>query len=263
MNELDEKTVNITTKCKDCIFSVITYEKPEPKQSFCRISAINDNRLYTFIDRNLAELDVETGYYVIKTICNTFRKSHTESIMSDEEEAIFNSTIQVDAILIDYVNPNIENLLMDTIHIINNQKVKPKMFILVSKNYNKPYQQMYDLVEDHCDVPFKLVSVKDTNASLRDCIDIAVSKCNNTYYLLMMPGESLSESYIYKLDRRINWELKPFSMVSTNAIHGFVLQTQLHRLLGGNKEMWIEDKIQELAQNQDLQKMIISYDELA
>lgn len=250
-----ERTVNIRTECSKCEFAVLDIESNE--QVDCRIGRLqkySDNRL-------LAE--GKDGYYVINTWCNAYRSKgycndHTMETLKRE------ITIQSDFIILalkEKQNNTIDNIL-SSIEYAHNQLVKPSRLVIVVQDISFSYKELHDSIVSISDIPFIIVKMVDSESDVATCIDAAVAKCSSMYYTLWLAGYKIPIDYLSKLNYVINDELKQFSMIEyePDELNGFTIQTQLHKILDGNINSWVGNKVKYIAEQQNKKEMVIRYE---
>ena len=110
------------------------------------------------------------------------------------------------------------------------------------------------------------------NANTRKCLDIGVKKIDSKgpFYVMIKAGESFNTDLNERLNTAINEELlTPLCITGDCEYHGTIISTQLHKMVGGNKEAEmvynetkrtlyrVEDKIKAIAIEQDKQQSFI------
>lgn len=250
-----ERTITVRTECEKCEFAVVD---PESKQQVdCRIG-----RLQKYSD-NLLLAEAQNGFYIINTWCNAYRNkgycaNHTIENLQQE------IAIQSDFIIlaIKAKESNDVASIITSVKCAHNQLIKPSRLIIVVQDLAFSYKELYDSIAAISDIPFIIVKMVDPEADVATCIDTAVSKCSAMYYTLWVAGFDIPIDYLSKLNFIINDELKQFSMIEYEAdeLNGFTVQTQLHKILDGNINAWIGEKIKFIAEQQNKKEMVVRYE---
>lgn len=260
---MNERNYEFNTICRDCIFATWY----DDVQEDCEL-----NRIEKFHEHNEVSLENEGDkqYYKINTICNACRNKEwfereKENGIEDPKKNLWDQlSNQYDIVLTAYVSPydskviNVDKIL-STIESAKNQSLQPKSIIVVCNDIYVSYVKLFNKIKDKLsdtDIKYELVRVLD-ESDFRACIDKGVTKCKGLYYSVFLPGYDIPTDFIEKLNNLANKEMVQFSMVEPiETSNGLTIQRQLHTLLHGNKAMKIEDKIRELAQEQNVKHMI-------
>ena len=258
---LDEKTASFTTSCKTCIFA--------QWQDGVQTDRCDLGRLEKYIDFGKT-LPHPEGYHTITTICNTCRgevwaNQHLgKNLVSSVEKEV---EIRMDIILLsiddsfDVVNKKLPDQISSC---INQKRIKPKEIIVVVKNKEVIAPTIYNILNEMCeDIPHKVIRIIDYSFSTEQCLDMAVQKCKSQYYAVFSLLSKIPVNLIERLNDLINNQLRNVSMIKPiEGINGMVVQTYLHKVFGGNKNMPIYEKVQEAAQLQNQSEYIISWEDL-
>jgi hypothetical protein len=277
----DERSVKFTTGCQPCIFA----EVYDGQQIGCDF-----NRLEKYIQQGKAELNADdenasevynedgsdpavnnTGYYTIKTICNTCRgeewanKHIGRNLIAAVEDEI---KIPLDFILmsIDDSAEEVLKKLPDLVkQCVNQDKIKPKKIILVLRNSNIKSSEVNDVLRECCDevVEYQLIRVLDFTADIHRCLDMGVQKSDSRYYAVYGLGNSIPKNLILVLNDLINNQLKSVSMIEPICgFNGMIVQSALHRIFGGNRAMPLYEKVVDAAKIQDRMDNIFTWEQL-
>jgi hypothetical protein len=248
---MDEKTVDIQTSCKDCLFALTAYGE----QSDC-----SQKRLSKFKKKSLA-IKQPDGFYMIKAICNTFCK---DPILLPQINRIIR--IKCDLLLYSFEKEyNDTKAIIKTVKSALQYEEKPNRIVIVVKNKTIKFTELISELKSVCgEVPFKLVRIID-NIPLEEALNRAYPSLESTYYTVLEAGQTPEEEYIKRLNVALNDELLRFVMItgSHNVYH-----TKLHKAFYGHgSEMSLEQKISEaneyqLQQGLIQESMIYTWDQI-
>ena len=263
----DERSENFFTKCEPCIFKAYSPKsilgEEEWKQSGCGLG-----RLKIFQAQDKVQLD--NGHYVIKGVCNTCRGESWA-----QQNNHFNLITKVyDEIRIslDFILTSLDNTKKDVVgdlaelvsQCLAQKQIKPKQIILVIKNKNIDYNELFNIIRELCgDIKFNIVRIVDQEADVHTCIEMGVQKSRSRYYAVFGDQERIPTNLITTLNEIINQQLKSLSMVRPyDGYNGLILQRMLHRIFGGNRVMPIYEKIEDAATIQNSQANLYTWEEL-
>ena len=247
---MDERTAKFKTECEKCVFFNDFGQ--------CRI-----NRLDKFITKYGADIVYSTtDFPIIPTWCNTFRSKETNTYNKKLEiQTLKECQIQTDIIVLSYEeNGNITRNLARSLESAYIQTPKPNKIIICIKNNDIKYSNLYKHLSNMFDIPITIMRILDKDVNMYSCIDEATRRCTSTYYIVCMSGQTLLPNYIEQLNKKINEDMIMFSSIinkDENILHGTVIQTYLHKLIGGNKEEPVIQKIRKLSLRQNKPEMII------
>lgn len=266
---MSEKTIKIETECKDCVFFKQIFEDDFPQEwdmfdhydcELERIDKFREQKLVKHID----------GYPVIKGICNAKRDQQwVDELGIEDVEAKVKEQIQItnDFLIISYDDEHIAAKLMRSAKQCAKQTLPPRNVIFIVKaehiaNFQELYWDLHHGMDEK--IRFYFIRIIDHNKKDYECIDEAYKKIQSFYYTVWRAGKDIPEDYNEKLNKSINEDLRKISMIhpADDPLHGLTIQTAVHKLVGGNKERPIYQKIPEIAKSQDLESMVVQYEEL-
>lgn len=216
---------NIRTSCEKCVFRINDSEK----QTGCSL-----NRLSKFINRE--EAIKEKDYYIINRFCNTCRdKDYTEESILKE--------VEISCTFIVYGM----NDYWITLKSILKQKIKPKAVFIVfddQKMFNKEKFKEFQELYKNEDIALIFKRWFEPTDYLK-MIDEVVLKCNTQFYI-PIKGQ-IDENFIKDLNQRINYDMIPTNAYFTQkSIFNSLIACSLHKLVNGNYERIIIEKLEEL-----------------
>ncbi len=254
---MNERTADIRTICRDCIFAEFTEDSVT--QTGCRLG-----RLDKYRDKgktNLIEDENGLEYYEISTFCNTCRDKMWDDKFSEPVERVMNEVqLKVDAIIID--DSNHENWQQDieiSIKSLINQSLQPCRIVIVCYRKTKPITALRELM-DKSGIKYDIVNVLDYSSTPYALLNHGVKKCRNQFYTVVESGDELQSDYFSKINSLINDELAQFSMIEPQEqLTGLTIQRKLHNMsqsLSGTSQMNIVEIIKDLAKQQNLEHMV-------
>jgi len=244
----EQKTVEsnsksaIVTSCKNCVFRVgqhgCVFNRPQKMPH-----------------------EILDGYVLIHRFCNRCRNSEWASnFLPDQWVKQVKQESQVPCAVIVYCDMNNSSLLEYTLLKLNKQELTPKQTIIVLHNSKlNPVDVLKLNATLKLKSKFTIERILEEDATQRRAIDIAVKRVRNSlYYILVTTGLTLPRNYLYNIDFIVNEQCKSFVLaLPPGDIHMLTCSLKLHRLVRGNFQQNIEDKIQEIAQEEDTEHMII------
>lgn len=254
---MNERTVDVYTPCRDCIFAM--FDEQVTRQIDCKVGRLDKFQSMNKV-QEIEDEDTALRYYRITTICNMIRNSEWAMDKENpEQKAREQIRVKAGLILLDKKN---DELLIDSIRELSKQSLKPSKIVITTYRRESSWENILKELRN-IDIKFEVLNVFDSDDN-GNLINHAVRKLLNThYYIVQEAGVSLGENFINKLDCLTNDELMKISMVEpTNGITGLAIQTHLHEMLGGYDSVTMPEKIKKLAEMQNLEKMIINYDEV-
>ena len=254
---MNERTVDIKTICRDCIFAEFTDDAVT--QIGCKLG-----RLDKYRDKGKAKpIEDENGleYYEITTFCNTCRNKEWDDKFSDPVERVLAEIqLKVDAIIIDDSNhEKWYDDIMVTVKNLINQELPPCRIVIVCYKKTKPFSSLRDLM-DKAGIKYDIVNVLEYSKSPYALLNHGVRKCRNQYYTVVESGSELPNDYFARLNSILNDELGQFSMIEPqDQLTGLTVQRKLHQMiqnLTGKTELNIVDAVKSLAKEQNLEHMV-------
>jgi hypothetical protein len=234
---------NIRTDCMKCVFR---QNDSDGVQISCEL-----NRLSRFIKRGEAEK--EGDRYIINRFCNTCRdiddmKKQNVSKQDVIEETKLSCCIIIDGTKSDY---------WDTIKSIKRQTHKPTEVYVVFKNiFDKDKFNEIKSIFDGVDIPIMFKKYYDEK-EFPQMVDDVISKCKSQYYIPVL--KPIEDDVIEKYNYDINVDLKKLNAVIENSYYNSFISCTLHKILNGNNDESIIDKIKYLTKESDeeCQKTIV------
>ena len=259
--QLNQKTREIQTSCKDCIFA----EYNNNTQTGCKF-----NRIEQFKNNGtkiVEAYDDDKEFFVIDRFCNYCRNDQwmKDNVNGQTAEQVVKNEakIQVDVLVYIHAGNYIQSI-QQTIDSLNQQFMLPKSITLVNNNSTIKNHDLVLLMRNQTNqYSWRVEQIVEENCKKLRAIDLSVKKCKGTYYIVIDAGSILRENFIYQINQMINEQLLKISLIIGNGHSPSVTQTRLHKILAGNKgSKTVIEKIKELAEEQNLEHMIKDWSEI-
>jgi len=258
----EEIVEGFKTSCKTCIFAEGLY-----KQTGCQLG-----RLEKFLEQGRANIDQESpDYYVINTICNTCRgEEWKNNNIGTNLVATVQREIQIGVDIVLYDVNSIDKInwkLEQTINAcVKQRQIKPKKIIVVVKSDTANYRELYDILQELTepyDVPFQLVRVIEPEADVGRCVEMGIDKCSSQFVAVFDLEYKIPSNLLTRLNTTVNYDLQQVIMVEpTFQYSGLIITRKVFKMLGKNYNFPIFEKIKEVAQDQDNEQLIFTWDTL-
>lgn len=254
---MNERTVDIRTICRDCIFAEFTDDAIT--QTGCKLG-----RLDKFREKQKAKIiEDENGleYYEIGTFCNTCRNTEWDDKFSEPVERVLKEIeIKVDAVILDDSNhENWQQEIETSVNSLINQTIKPCRIVIVCYRKTKPISTLKALM-DKAEIKYDIVNVLDYCSNPYELLNHGAKRCRNQFYTVVESGDKLELDYFEKLNKLINDDLAQFSMIEPQEqLTGLTIQRKLHNMaanLAQTSHLNIVEIIKDLAKQQNLQHMV-------
>lgn len=215
------------TICKNCIFSV--------KNGDVQVGCSFDDRISKFEKLGRAEF-LEDGYYKIDGLCNACT-TYDGEVPEDAYEIIKRRiTTDIDHIVL--IDGQTNSEISEIAKSIVSQTIRPNSAIFVTKSMNINYDLIMELnhIFPGTGIQFEVIHVRDIDATIGDCIDIAAKKCRSSYYSIF--SETVPEYFNERVDYLLNYELLRFVVIKPKSgIHGKVVMRYAHDQVEGNSRL--------------------------
>lgn len=244
------------TYCKNCIFQV-----EKGKCYFDRINKFKEQN-HLFID------DEDDNNYIITRACNYFRNQNFLEQNDNNLDLAANKTInynllQADFVIIDSLYSTLEDFKLTLGSCI--QYLRPKNIIFVSDKFqNYEIIPIFQKLVGHLNIKYHFVKVLEevTGESNRFFMDVGLSKVESTFVGFLKSG-LITKIDLLNLNNCINEKLERIIMVSSNEpIHDLLCNSFLAKNLKGNSLGVLENRIENLAKEQNKPNMIKTWNQI-
>ena len=267
----DEDVQGLFTSCEDCVFS--GYEKDT--QTSCKL-----NRVDKFKDKGVEIMEAyndEREFYVVKSFCNSYRNkdwgdSHVDHELSvaKENQIRWNAIIIVGNGKAEAGDPEkniapFHDLLEKTCISIKDQSIPPVAVIVSNNSDVLPFDIAHKAHEmfDRTDISFYVSNIVETNFDDIQCVDDAFLKCKNGFYSVFKSGHVAKPNIIQSLNSALNEDLEKIAYVrGYDGINGTTAQAAIHKYLGGNFSLSLEEKISKICEEDGSGNLIRDWEEI-
>jgi hypothetical protein len=259
------------TSCEDCVFA--SYENKT--QTSCKL-----NRIKKFREKNIEVIEAENEdneFYVVKSFCNCYRNIEWGDNHADHELSIYNENrIRWSAIIIvgngkleseaseKDVSSFLKNLEKTCIS-IKEQSIPPVIVVVSNNSDMLPFDIAHKAHEmfDRTGIDFYVSNIVEPGLTDLQCIDDSFLKCKNGFYSVFKSGHSLKPDLFESLNSVINNELEKVAFIrGYDGINGTTVQAAMHKYLGGNFSMSVEEKIVKICSEDGSSSLIRDWKEL-
>lgn len=266
---MSEEIKKFRTACNSCIFA-ISEPSPSldgaPRQVGCELGRTDKfsmkERLFTGPD----------GFFIVDGICNTCRGEKWKG--KHEGVDLVSVVLKEIELTVDMVLYSVDDVC-DRLAwkvgravgaCVKQKKIKPSSIIVVVKNNEAPFQEIYSIIQDltqEHDIPFQLVRVMEDDADVGRCVEMGIEKCKHQYTAVFDVEHTIPNNVIVRLDELVNHDMKRVLMVNPIiSYNGLIITTQVFEMLGKNYNFPIFQKVQEVAEEQLKESLIINWESL-
>lgn len=235
----NEKTVKIRTLCKSCIFKIET----NGVQTSCRLSRLNKFK------KSGVNVYLEDNSYIIDKLCNTCRDSTWAKNKNNVIEEVLNEVKpQIDYIILSHEEEQDLNKIKTSIDSIKKQHIQYNSIIVsVKKNGNEIFKKLRTYDDKIKVNQSLLVNVEGLeNRSVDECVRLL----NGNFYTVINAGEEIDINYSNYINNLINEQLENFVFIDGTDNFPSLYFSKIHKLLYGNKNQPLQEKIKFLAKEQ-------------
>ena len=229
------------TPCKNCTFA----EYEGITQTGCELGRLD---IFRANGVNIIEAyDEEKQFYVIEGRRCMYSRTNQWSIdhQDDPIEDLLASEVEMPYQAIVIVNDKVKDLIR-TLKSLWNQDIKPQHVTIIRPFYhikNLKFDAVRGLMEKS-KVPWRMETIVDPEWSHRDMVDLVVPFVKFPYYAVFKAGIVVPRDTFRIISDKINDESFVFSALSPNKDgQGLVVPHMVHKLLMGNKDKPLLDKI--------------------
>jgi hypothetical protein len=225
----------IGMSCKDCTFNV----KENKEQTSCQLGILET------IKTKSSKCEIVEGDYQFDRICN-FRTTEEKT----KEEILQEKYIRFHFIIVD---TNIDKTLsiLDSIEDLVTED--NRVCVATTENFkalslkigNKPNY-------------FITNSFKDKK-TVFEYMDDTFNKIKNGYTIVLHEDDKISKEYLDKVNEFINIKMNRLALIENSP---FVVNNIIFKMLKGNKDLSFKDKLGELQQEQEIDSMIFTWEDI-
>ena len=221
--------------CKDCTFNI----KENGSQTSCELGILDT------IKKKSSQCEIVDGDYEFDRVCNF--KSEDEKT---KEEILKEKYTRFNFIIIDKdldktlsILETVKNLVTENNTVI--VTTVKNSDTLISKLKNKKNYIVTHYFEDNTDVFYRM--------------DDALPKLKNGYTIVLNEDDEISRKDLDKINEFINIKMNKLALVENSP---FVINSAIYKMLKGNKGLSFKDKLVELQQEQEIDSMIFTWEDI-
>lgn len=255
----ESKIGRIHSSCKNCFFSVWK----DKTQTGCSLGLIDKYREQAEVVEVFDEVGDE--FFVINgKHCqfkrsniwgHRFNKNHDNAYVAARKEnypkvELFIYLDNLDNTAFAHLDKTLESIEKDKIsgiRLINNSLQDPTP---LSQHFQ---QKLFDL--DLNSVSWSCHNIIESANYNRAC-DITIKQSKAQYFLVGKAGFKLPKKQLDKLDKLLNDEFKPFSLIYFDD-ETYLSSVILYKMTGGNRDRAFIEKIRDAAKAQDREELVI------
>jgi hypothetical protein len=273
----EEKTLKLQTRCHECIFAQFSELTTGNQQIGCDLGRSEKFRQQGKAERKILE---NVDAYEISTACTTYRDAQWLDKYEEENDVPAIDSVRdfvkprVDFIIVEHTKDDLEKVeskFIKTINSILAQEIPPRsvVFVLDNDPLFKHIRVVLDLIDSmliDSGFDYQLVRNMEQPVEYYRLLDVGVAKTTGTYYTHYELGVEIPKNLIDGLDAAINDSMWTVCYVEAEGDDNCddvltareqIVQRSLHKLLGGNEGAYIEDKIDQLAESQQVKNKIM------
>lgn len=244
------------TSCGSCIFA----QYKGPVHIDCELDRINK-----FYKQGRAEFDNDACCYIIKGVCNTARGETWKEVNkgSNLVSKVLNEIqLRIDVVL--YIDN--EDVGQAVSACAKQETIKPQRIIVVAKNSSTKFTEIYNVLQtltEPYEIPFRLVRILETDATIDRCVEIGFEKCSSQYTAVFNTSHKIPINFIKRLNNKINHDLQQIVLVEpTNNYSGMIITTNAFEKFDKNRDKPVFEKIVDFAKETKKTEMILNWENL-
>ena len=254
----------MNTQCNSCVFAE---KKDNEMQTGCMLNRHKKLGINIINDE---------GFYVLDRFCTTFRPQNWLDDLSVQESADICQTVLSEIyprvgffVMLDTEEDGIDSL-KKTISDIKKQDINARYVVVITDKveYNEEVHEYLRQTFDYDITEFHIVQLVEKIQFMPMVIDEAFSHAKNGWVYFCHAGEEVDTNLIYKINKRVNLDLKKLVVVEPydDNLNGLLFQAALFKFLNGNNpkifqdevstDLSFIDKVKEASKNSDPETMI-------
>lgn len=254
-----EKNLKITTLCKDCYFA--TWDKSGLFQKGCSLKKLD---AFDFNGRVSNEVDEETTqhYYSIDTICQFKR----DEVWAKQYESPVVQINRETELAVTYVclagNAKQAARYIKKINTLKSTKMPKKIIVVMtnSPQAGRDSEAAQILSIKSNNIPLNVLYSLDDSKSGIEHVDAAFQKIDTTYYTVWENEKEIKSNFVNRLDQAVNHLMKRAVLFDSGSNNGSTFHVNVHRMLGGNKDLPLREKILSAVVDQNNKEGIFKFE---
>jgi len=252
--EVDEEEIaEIHTPCLNCAFADCVDIDDVPTQVGCKVGQLD---LYREKGSKIIEAsDNKQDFFIINgKICPKRRSEkwkYYRSPLSKQIEEVNKEVIPgFDVVIYLDKNSTLEQL-ENTLHSLNTLNYPTgldKLKLVIINNFSKiKTGQIVGLITSIVEIPWVVENITEKDCSVYRAVDISYLKYKKQFYSVFEAGYKIPQDFFHNIDKAINEELTQCCVVRPDGeINGLTVLNSLHKILVGNRNGTIIEKIEAL-----------------
>jgi hypothetical protein len=225
----------IGMSCRDCTFSI----KENEQQTSCQLGILET------IKTKSSKCEVVDGIYQFDRICN-FRTTEDKT----KAEILKEKYIRFHFIVVD---TNIDKTLsiLDSIEDLVTED--NRVCLATTENFKALSLKIGNKPNYFITNSFK------EKKTVFEYMDDTFQKIKNGYTIVLHEDDKISKEYLDKVNEFINIKMNRLALIENSP---FVVNNIIFKMLKGNKDLSFKDKIVELQQEQEIDSMIFTWEDI-
>ena len=228
--------MELHTSCEHCCFKTLDNQE---KQVGCQLG-----RLDKFKEQGTLVETVGDNFLIKNRFCETLRtkiwlRKFDNTV--DAINAVYKEiTIEVDLIIM-ILGWHTFDDFQKTLDSVLGQELKPKCLRVVINNEDVFQARVFELLAEVLPEDMEFYVHKMTEiSSVNLAFDTAADACKSAFYCVFQSGFIIPKNYLSSIDNSLNRDANRFCALEPYNGNGLFIQHQLHKTLGGNKEVVLE-----------------------
>lgn len=241
--------VKIGTFCKECIFSV----------DGCRLGLHEKWR-------KLGNLTETEDGIVIDRICQWRRDEKWPGLLDQSQDPIIavKEEVHITGTVVIAFNEYDITKIETKLSSLNKMDMIQHFNIVISLPVDSEPKKVFDIAKSILSTVSKIdVNVVIEEFNLENFSAEAFRKAKNGYVIFLDGSQELDTTVLKRLDNAINEDLKQIVFVRPiNGFHQTACLSALYKFLYGNKQKTVEEKIDIMANDQNLSRLLVTWGEI-
>ena len=225
----------IGMSCKDCTFNI----KENEEQTSCQLGILDT------IKTKSSKCEIVDGDYQFDRICN-FRTTEEKT----KEEILQEKYIRFHFIIVDTNIDKTFSILDSIEHLLTEDN---RVCVATTENFkalslkigNKPN--------------YFITNSFDLDKTVFQYMDDTFNKIKNGYTIVLHEDDKISKEDLDKVNEFINIKMNRLALIENSP---FVVNNIIFKMLKGNKDLSFKDKIVELQEQQEIDSMIFTWEDI-
>ena len=225
----------IGMSCKDCTFNI----KENEEQTSCQLGILEA------IKTKSSQCKIVDGNYQFDRVCNFLTTQE-----KTKEEILKEKYIKFHFIIVD---TNIDKTLsiLDSIEDLVTED--NRVCVATTENFKALSLKIGNKRNYFITNSFK------EKKTVFEYMDDTFNKIKNGYTIVLHEDDKISKEYLDKVNEFINIKMNRLALIENSP---FVVNNVIFKMLKGNKDLSFKDKLVELQQEQDIDSMIFTWEDI-